>query len=93
MFNEKKGKTASAIYASGLLWNYLIIIASVVPLIVFLRKKYRELIYVVSCLVLAAVYYLVFYGETVFYNQDINLAINFVSLPPILGISICLLTF
>jgi hypothetical protein len=79
-FNEKKSKTASLIYCSGLLWNYLIIIASFIPLILYLRKKTKELSYVIIGLILVIIYYLLFHGKTVFYNQDINLAIDFVSL-------------
>ena len=80
LFNENKGKLGAVIYASGLLWNYLIIIASVIPLIFYLRKKIKELIYVGLGLLLTVIYYFVFHGESVFYNQDINLAMDFVSL-------------
>jgi len=38
------------------------------------------MIYVFVGLALAILYYLVFHGESVFYNQDINLAMDFVSL-------------
>lgn len=80
LFNEKKSKMAAGIYASGLLWNYLIIIASVIPLIFYLRKKLKELFYVFLGLILVVIYYFVFHGESVFYNQDINLGMDFVSL-------------
>ncbi len=80
LFNEKKYKSGALIFASGLLWNYLIIISSFIPLIIFLRKKLKALIYVVVGLLAAILYFLVFHGKTVFYNQDINLAMDFVSL-------------
>ncbi|MBU2100561.1 hypothetical protein KKB11_04985, partial [Candidatus Micrarchaeota archaeon] len=79
-FNEKKEKLGAVIYASGLLWNYLIIIASVVPLMVYLRKKTKDLVLVISGLILVLLYYLVFHGESFLYNQDVNLAMDFVSL-------------
>ncbi len=79
-FNEKKSKLGALIYSAGLMWNYLIIIASFVPLIFYLRKKIKELVYVVSGLILVVIYYFVFHGESFFYSHDINLAIDFISL-------------
>ena len=80
LFNENKGKLGAVIYASGLLWNYLIIIASVIPLVFYLRKKIKELIYVFCGLTLVILYYFLFHGKSFFYNHDVNLAIDFVSL-------------
>ncbi len=80
LFNENKNKSGALIYASGLLWNYLIIIASVIPLVFYLRKKTKEMAYVIAGLALVVLYYLLFHGTTIFSNQDINLAIDFVSL-------------
>ena len=79
-FNEKKSKLGAVIYASGLLWNYFIIIGSIIPLIIYLRKRVKELIFVGIGLISAIIYYLVFHGESVFHNQDINLAMDFMSL-------------
>ncbi|MFH1895702.1 MAG: hypothetical protein ABIJ74_03980 [archaeon] len=79
-FNEKKSKLAAIIYSSGLLWNYLIILGSFIPLAFFLRKKTKALIYTIIGLLLVIIYYLVFHGKSFLYNHDINLAINFVSL-------------
>jgi hypothetical protein len=79
-FNEKKEKLGAIIYASGLLWNYLIILASFIPLAIYLRKKLKELVYVVFGLLLTVLYYLIFHGKSFLYDQDINLAMDFVSL-------------
>ncbi len=80
LFSQNKNKLGAVIYASGLLWNYLIIIASVIPLVFFLRKRLKELAYVFVGLGLVVVYYFLFHGESFLYNHDINLAMDFISL-------------